>query len=505
MAKSDDLLPEDFLAYLLKQVPELAAEKVAHQWAIAQMVWDGGTVRHRRHIHFDGAMSYTHQELTERFGRGGFAKVNARLGLFEVSPNYSMSDGYTYGYWLTPKGQRLHDTYLRRHWRKATELMRLSGDELQTAHTLPQAIASTGTDGRPLSAESAKQWRVARELNRTPVNLDTLKSLRRWLEWRLDDIATGRVQPDMFMPLKQERVAQIHAYTVKVLRLATTNLAGVGHINQRYVMAPSGRLFGKNINLQNAPTVVKQAALAGLWEYDFSNCHFSIVSQMAAQFGYQCEAIAHYLKHKKATRQAIAMKAGITEEDAKGCLLAIMYGAKAGTRAEFNAIPEAIGEDAARRLYEVPEFKAIKDDIQQARAVILDNWPRTRNGRLINALGKAISVKEPAAIRFAHLVQGAEAKALNIAVGLYPHHIVLLQHDGFAAISRLDAKAIEDAVEAELGYRLVLEEEEIRVDAQAQFLKPPAARRRTRRGTGSKTITARKARAGAGFRGSYVS
>lgn len=504
MAKSDDLLPEDLLTYLLKKVPGLAAEKEAHQWFIAQMVWHDG-IRHRRHLHFEGAMSYTHQELTQRFGRGGFAEVNGRLGLFEVSPNYSMANGYTRGYWLSKKGQRLHDAYLRRHWRKATELLRLSGNELQVARTLPQAISSTGTDGRPLSKDSAKQWRAARHLNLTPVNIEGLKRLRRWLECRLDDIDTGRVQPDMFMPLKPERVAYIHAYTVKVLRLATTNLAGVNHINHRYVMASSGRLFAKNISLQNAPTVVKQAALEGLWEYDFSNCHFSIVSQMAAQFGYECEAIEHYLHNKKATRRAIAAQAGISEEDAKGCLLAVLYGAKAGTNAEFNAIPEAIGEEAARRLYKVPEFTAIKDDIQKARATILEKWPRTSNGRLLNAFGKAITVKKPAEIRLAHLVQGAEAKALSIALSLYPHHIVLLQHDGFAATTRLDTRDIEDAVEAELGYRLVLEEEQIQVDAQAQFLKPPATRRRSSRGGGTKTKIARNASVGAGFRGSSAS
>jgi hypothetical protein len=506
MAKREDLLPEDFLDYLLKQVPELGELSAKRQWAVAEMLWDGGSNRRRRHMHFEGAMTYTHQEITSMFGLRGFDSVNARLGLFEKSTNYSMTDGYTFGFWLSTKAERLVSTYLRRQWRTAVHLLRMTGGELQVARNIPPAVSSTGTDGKALSASSATQWKVARHLNLTPVNLDALRRLRRWLQQRLDDIETGRVKPDMFMPLPPDRITYALNYTSKVLRHSITSLAGVGHINQVYQMAPSGRLFAKRINLQNCPTLVKQAALEGLWEYDFSNCHFSIVDHMAAQFGHECEAIRHYLNDKTGTRKAIAEEVGgISEEDAKESLLAILYGAPAGTQADYNAIPKSIGEEAARRLYEVPRFKAIKEDIQKARAVILKNWPRTSNGRLVNAFGKAISVKAPAESRLAHLVQGAEAKALNVALSLHPHKIVLLQHDGFAATERLNTRAIEDAVKAALGFRLSLEESQIRVDPQAQFLKPPANRRPPRRKGGSKVKNSRKPSTGAGSKGTHAS
>ena len=191
---------------------------------------------------------------------------------------------------------------------------------------------------------------------------------------------------------------------------------------------------------------------------------------MAAQYGYECEAIAQYLNNKKPTRQAIADQAGISVDQAKKCLLAIMYGARASTWHE-TAIPQEIGEAAAKRLYKVDLFKAIAQDVARARAVILKNWPRTANGRLTNAYGKAISGTDTRKQQLAHLIQGAEAKALMVAIDMHPNDLVLLQHDGFVATRRLYAPAITKAVLQATGYLLELEESQIQVSPDASFLK----------------------------------
>jgi len=258
--------------------------------------------------------------------------------------------------------------------------------------------------------------------------------------------------------------------TSEILRMSKTDVAGNGYIATQYVQAQSGRLYAKGINLQTAPTLIKQAALDGLWEYDFSNCHFDIIKQMAALHGYQCTAIAHYLATKQATRRAIAEQAGITEAQAKVCLLAIMYGAKASEWHE-NAIPEEIGQEAARRLFAVPLFASIHADIKQARSTILKSWRRTANGSLSNMFGKAIAADAKPEEQLAHLIQGVEALALQTAIKMHPNDIVLLQHDGFASTRRLSDKAIMEAVLQATGYRLELEEKTIRIDPDAQFLR----------------------------------
>ena len=58
-------------------------------------------------------------------------------------------------------------------------------------------------------------------------------------------------------------------------------MSGYGKIAHEYVMCGTGRLFAKGISLQSAPKIIKQCALPGMWEYDFSNCHFTIIKQLA--------------------------------------------------------------------------------------------------------------------------------------------------------------------------------------------------------------------------------
>jgi hypothetical protein len=252
--------------------------------------------------------------------------------------------------------------------------------------------------------------------------------------------------------------------------MARTDVLGDGYVMHRYAQSRSGRLYGVGVTLQNTPTLIKEAALAGQWEYDFSNCHFTILDQMAAQFGYDCTAIRHYLGNKNAIRAAIADQAGIKVEQAKVCLLATLYGARASLSRE-NAIPEEIGADAAARLYQVEQYMAIKADIQGARQKILAGWPRTRNGRLINAFKKAIPRTAKAEERLAHLIQGVEALALKTVIDMHPDQICLVQHDGWASPDRLSIKTIEEAVMEATGYRLDLEETRIQIDPDAYFLR----------------------------------
>jgi hypothetical protein len=228
------------------------------------------------------------------------------------------------------------------------------------------------------------------------------------------------------------------------------------------VQASSGRLYAKGWNLQNAGAVVKQASLAGLWEYDFANCHYVILMQMAASFDCQCEAIRHYLDNKSEVRETIAKEAGISIIQAKRCLLAIMYGARQSLR-PTNAIPSEIGTEAAERLFGSELFIGIHAEIKRARHAIVKGWPRDRQGRVTNMFGRSIGGKAPAEELLAHLIQGVEATALRAMLTLYPEEIVLVQHDGFAAQCRLDTAAIEATVLTATGYTMKIEEDRIQL------------------------------------------
>ena len=461
--KRDEVVPEDLVAHLQKTIPGFRHEAQHHQIALARMVWLGSSKR-RQHDCLDGAMSFYCRELEDAFGRGGFKAINDRLGFFTDSGQWFHGAGLTKGYWFSSLVKASRDAYLARRWRKVTRLLMADGVPLGT---IPAAVAS-----RDMNNITTTAWKSAKQLNLVRVDLDSLNRLRAWLARVLDDYDHGRVPHDLvtqFPPrVAIERLAHM---TAQVIRLAKTDVAGNGYIAHHYVQATSGRLYAKGINLQTAPGLVKQAALAGLWEYDFANCHFAIIAQMAQEHGHQCSAIARYLADKAATRWAIAAQAGITEAQAKVCLLAVMYGARASEWHE-NAIPEAIGQEAAARLFKVAQFKAISTDVAKARHAILKGWRhRTSNGRLTNAFGKSIDGKAKPAEQMAHLLQGVEARALKAAIDLHPSEIVLVQHDGFAATAQLKEQAITEAVFKATGYRLKLEKKQIQVSPDAYFLK----------------------------------
>lgn len=462
--------------HLQKTIPGFKREAGSCQHALARMVWMGRTKR-RRHPHFEDAMSFGYEELDEWFGRGQFKIINTRLGFFRVSDNWlyklqgshRTDENFTKGYWFTDMVQASRDKYFNRRWRKETRLLYIEGQILKAQKTLPAAFASTDTKGK--AARVSKAAKGSKELRHVPVDLDTLQRLRKWLTGIRCEWLDGRAPHDLVTQYPSLVVIErLYELTSQVIRMAKTDVAGHGYIAQQYTESPSGRWYANGVNLQNSSSLIKEAALAGLWEYDFSNCHFDIIRQMAAQYGYECKAIADYLADKKPTRQAIADQAGISVEQAKVCLLAIMYGARASTWHE-NAIPQEIGKAAADRLYKVDLFKGIMRDVARARAVILKKWPRTANGSLTNAYGKAISGTDTRAQQLAHLIQGAEAKALMVAIDMHPNDLVLLQHDGFVATRKLYAPAITKAVLQATGYLLVLEESQIQINPDAQFLK----------------------------------
>ena len=239
-----------------------------------------------------------------------------------------------------------------------------------------------------------------------------------------------------------------------LIKMADTDVAGPGYIMHRYVEAKSGRLYAKGVSLQTAPKLIKAAALHGLSEYDFENCHYSIFAQMAERFGYRCEAIGHYLAHKRQVREGIARRVGITQAHTKKCLLALLYNAPR-TVWRASAVPQAIGVAAAERLYRDHEFADIGNDINKARTLILRETPK-RPRTLLNAAGKSISLSaEPKEI-LAHLMQGVEAAALRRVLELYPQEVVLLMHDGWVCTAPVDVELVQREVLAATGYSFEL-------------------------------------------------
>lgn len=454
--RKSDFVPESFIRALQKGIHGFRMWPERYQWHITKLVWEEG-LRRRTHRLKDGYMTVGYKELENSFGRGGFAKMNAALGIFEVTPNWhwqagrANSQNATKAYKLSPKASELKERYLKPRRDAVTRLIYLdSKDAFVPLKSAPKPIAAK-VDDDPLGV-TATAWRNAKIFNKVPVDLDLLRELHAYLVRMLRP--ENLPQGDIFLVAEAEDIERRAEWAGQIIKLAHTDVAGRGYVLHRYAECKTGRLYAKGVSLQTAPRLIRAAALHGLYDYDIENCHYAIFAQLAAQCGYHTQAVQHYLIHKDDIREGIARRVGISVKQAKMTLLALMFGARTTERPD-NAIPREIGPDKARTLYRDEEFSAIARDVGAGRDVILKAWPTGRT-TLLNDMGKSISLKTKPEIRIAHILQGIEAKSIRTAIDLFPDEIVLLMHDGFVTTRPIDKGLVEQRMFTETGYRLSL-------------------------------------------------
>ena len=455
MGVRDYCVPESFIQTLDKGVKGFKALSTKHRARMAFYVWVAGTSR-RKHKKEDGYMSIGYMDLEKSFGRAGFKAINDDLNIFDVTANWSQVKKLTRGFKLTEQVQKVKDKYTAAARPKITRLITLDG---QVMRSLPEAVAS-----KDLDDVTATAWKEAKLFNNIPVDLDKMMELQALLE-RMPNNKTG----DLFHDADIDDVNYRIEIIGQLVRLAHTDVAGRGFIAHRYAEGRTGRLYARGISLQTAPRIIRKAALHGLFDYDIENCHYSIFYQLAARYNFECEAIKHYLGHKNVIREAIAQSVGITIEQAKMCLLALMFGARL-SEWESNAIAQEIGSSRAKILFANTYFKAIADDVINGKKEILARWEKRRT-TLLNDMGKAVGIKEPANVRLAHIIQGIEAKSLRASIRLYPDDVVLLMHDGFVSKRALDLQLIEKAIYDETGMRLEVAGGIIALPADLDFSK----------------------------------
>jgi len=460
MASRFESIPEDFLNHLVASIPGFSGESRQHQFELSRMAWIGMT-KSNQHSHVEHAMTFFYKDLNLAFGRSKFSKINSRLNFLNRTPGWSLNRGHTRGYFFSEHVRLSIEEYLARApWDSTTRLLMADGKSLKS---IPRAVASKDKAG-----VTTRAWVNAKGLNLVTVDLKALDRLKTELLTACDELRRSDVTASAASYPVLASVERVVNMIGKVSRLSMTEAAGSGRMAHHYEEATSGRLYPIGISLASAQTVVKDAALTGNWEYDIANCHYAIFAQMAKKSGHECPAIADYLDRKDDTRSAIATKAGISVRQAKTCLVALMYGARASSWHE-NAIPTEIGAEAAERLYLSPAFKALTADIAKARDVILSRCASSPKGWKVNAFGKSISGETSKAQQMAHLLQGVEAKALQAVINSFPDDVVLVQHDGFASRNKLNVAEVSDAIFTATGYHLVLEERLLEADAYRYF------------------------------------
>jgi len=412
---------------------------------------------YRKHEKNENAFSTSWEELEDDFGRDGFNEVNDRLKLIRIlNKGYSFEkgSGVTNEYMLTNKAYNICAKVRKKKTRGTLSIVR---DGLnQIFHTLPPVISSQDVKGK-----TDKFWKEEKKYltQNVPVDIKELDKLEKQLEKEL-------IQYGLFV---QPSIADIYhrLYHIQQIRSdAHWQLVGKGRVAHVYDVATTGRLVAIGTNLQNAPKAVRKAALVGQWDYDFENCHYAILQQMAKRYGMDCPHIEYYLHHKEYVRRNLTKEIGLDERQiqrVKNALIAIVYGAHA-TDSQYAALREELGsKETARRFLRTDTFKSLHPEVKQARNVILDNWPVNNRNYLTNDCGKGISIKKDKNKRMAHLIQGVEALMLRTALRCYPDDIILLLHDGFVSTMQLDREWIEREVKEVTEYDMELSEVQLSV------------------------------------------
>ena len=481
---------EAFLRYLARYLPGFKRQPKDVRLALCAMIYEAPT-RYRAHSHHDGYARFTWQELAQSFGRGRFNAINDELGLFEIlkedgRESWSKAEERTKAYMLTEQVATIRADYLKGVFKRgATRLMTQDGKYLQS---LPaSALAAKNKDG-----QNRRGFHGLPVTSLVPVNLVQIKKLMVSIEARLLAHEAGFVTGELFSAPPNIKFLKALHQDAAMLVSKARNVNWPGRVLHRYTESESGRVYAATTpNLQNCFRVLREAAMAGLYDIDIENCHYSILAQMAAAHGHQCTVINDYLTNKRQFREALAAEFGISMRQVKDALIALIYGAKFSGRAE-DALPMIFNSKAlADKAYEHPMFMALRDDIAEARAVVLAAQEVNRR-TIKNCRGLTIRVDDSnERQQLAHLLQGVEVAALEAACRLYPEEIVLLQHDGFTSTKLLDTERIEAAMLEATGYRLKVEQKFIQVNLSDAFDAHPDT-------TKNQNEISRKANAGAG-------
>jgi hypothetical protein len=460
---------EAFLRYLARYLPGFKQQPKDVRLALCGMIYEAPS-RYRAHSHHEGYSRFTWEELEQSFGRNGFAGINESLGVFEILKDdngreaWSKTESRTKAYMLTEPVSIIRDNFLKGCFRRrATNLLTQDGKNLQS---LPaSAMAAKNKNG-----QNRRGFHGLPVTTLVPVNLVQVKKLMVNIEARLLAHESGYVQGEIFSEVPNIKFLKALHQDAAMIVSKARNVGWMGYVLHRYCEIESGRVYAEGVgNLQNCYRVLREAAMAGLYDIDIENCHYSILAQMAASHGYQCTEVLHYLANKKQFRAALATEFCISERQAKEALIALIYGAKFSVRAT-DALPKIFNDiKLAAKIYQHPKFLALRNDIAGARSAVLKAQTVTLR-TIKNCRGLTIRLDEAnERQQLAHLLQGVEVTALEAAYRLYPREIILLQHDGFASTCQLDTKRIEAAMLEATGYLLEVEQKAIQVNLGDAF------------------------------------
>ena len=458
-------LPKFVINFLKDHKAEYNKLKRTEQYGVAKYLLKVG-LRHD-HNTVEEASTIHWQDHKALFGRAGrFRQVNTALGGWFVDitePHYRTGEAVA--------------------WVLNDEAQRLLNDLLELPEEFCETDVERGlvrpngrsykipADGIESRTKAGSQCRYGRGLMRPVAEVDG-EGLHRfhhvaqgWLsrkpcpegyEWAYalwKNIANRKGQA-----AADDRATRARNQAAAMLYVAKASDIETLSIPTTYKESRAGRLYATgDVNLQQSLSEVRKVALAGCFDIDLANCHWSILSQLADRLGVSVPSIKSYLDDKNKIRQEIAHDAGSDIKDAKACLLAMIYGGSVHTR--NGEIEKTLGTEAVEKLRSSETVKAFQADLRKLLPVIVSHYENKvkKSGYLINDAGRQFSVKEENRHKLAFILQGAESVALEAMLNVLKDDVAVLCHDGLVAYHEPDRMTLETAIADATGYELKLE------------------------------------------------
>ncbi|MCA6969333.1 hypothetical protein LF935_06765 [Pectobacterium carotovorum] len=261
------------------------------------------------------------------------------------------------------------------------------------------------------------------------------------------------------------KIAQIES----ILSMAKANKSGCLPIT--YVQSSHGRFYAENeINLQNCSRQIRKAALAGFYDVDIENCHYTLLSQMCSRINVPTPCIDYYIKNKKLVREKVADLFDISEDDAKMILIALIYGSNLSPHGVLKKLDITYDSNAVKGSF----IHKLCKEINSVRDNVINDYKNRTEGhfKILNDAGlimktkveKIKNVKQSKLL--AHILQGAESLILKYMIRFMRDNIVLLQHDGVTCKNIIDADELSEYVSENTGYHVSFDVEQLPVNIE---------------------------------------
>jgi len=405
-------LPHEWMALVANRCRGSLSD--AAQQEIAHILW--GFYKRKNHVADGLFKSISYQELYRRFGKFRGVGELIESGFFHVGRKWKKGCR-TRKYGLTDYGRAT----LKHHRDQAAEFT----PNHRTRKTPTTSFSSRDDNGNQCQAKYPINPLV-------PVDVEGLTELA--------------TDPD----------ATDHEQTAAAQIVACADSDGC--LIQKYIEHRGGRAFiHEAANLQNAPSGVRNCALAGFYDYDIVNAYPTIYGHVAERLNIITPHLNAYLKDKHELLNELADWMKCTPGQVKAAILALQH--FAGVKGIIEATgkrSEPFTEAQAKRFLKHPKVKQLKDEFRKVGNAWIAEAKAKPGHRVVNEFGKGIERKAPPQKLISHLLQGVEAVIMEVCREYYASEIVLLMHDGFVSQSQINERWLEGKIRLATGYRITL-------------------------------------------------